>query len=113
MKLLKDPTKLALRDPTKLASQNLLIYEPHSMLVSGVTNCGKTYFILDLIENYYLGKFDYILILCPTYYFITTYERSWIYKDPKVIIINPDSVKYYLDGTLMLIQKYVKEQIHF
>jgi predicted AAA+ superfamily ATPase len=86
MKLIKEQTKL----------KDILIYEPHNMLISGVTNCGKTHFILDLIEKYYLGKFDYILILCPTYYFNTTYERNWIYKDPKVIIINPDSVKYYL-----------------
>jgi hypothetical protein len=85
--------------------KDILIYEPHNMLISGVTNCGKTHFILDLIENYYRYKFDYILILCTTYYFNKTYERKWIYKDPKVIIIKPDSVKYHLDDTLMLMQK--------
>jgi hypothetical protein len=83
MKLLRDPTKLVLRDSTKLTLCDILIYEPHNMLICGVTNCGKTHFILDLIENYYRYKFDYILILCPTYFFNETYERNWIYKDPK------------------------------
>jgi hypothetical protein len=75
------------------------------MLITGVTNCGKTYFVLDLIEKYYLDKFNYILIICPTYFFNTTYERKWIFKDPRVLIINPDSVKNNLNDTLMLMQK--------
>ena len=72
------------------------------MLISGVTNCGKTHFILDLIEKYYKKKFDFIVLFCPTYFMNKTYERGWIFKDKNVIIMNPDSVKNHLDETLKI-----------
>ena len=47
--------------------EKLLLFKPHNMLISGVTNCGKTHFILDLLEKYYFKKFNYIVIFCPTF----------------------------------------------
>ena len=70
------------------------------MLISGVTNCGKTYFVLDLIEKYYFKKFNYIIIFCPTLFYNTTYERRWIFNDKNVVIIPPESVEEDLDSIL-------------
>lgn len=80
-----------------------MIYEPHNMLISGVTNCGKTKFVLDLLERIYINKFDNIIILCPTYFFNTTYNRNWIYTDKNVYIINPNAVKENLDLVLSFV----------
>lgn len=82
-----------------------MIFKPHNMLISGVTNCGKTKFVLDILEKVYLNKFDNIIILCPTYFFNTTYDRKWIYTDKNVYIINPYSVQTNLD----LVLKFVIE----
>jgi len=60
------------------------------MLISGMTNSGKTHFVLDFLEKEYKNKFDYIFIVCPTFRYNKTYRRHWIDSDPDVvpIIIN-------------------------
>ena len=78
----------------------MLLYKPHNMLVSGVTNCGKTRFILDLLEKEYRNVFDNIVIFCPTFFFNKTYERKWILTDKNVYIIYPQAVKDHLDTVL-------------
>ena len=74
------------------------------MLISGITNCGKTHFVLDLIEKEYLHKFDFIIIICPTYMENKTYCRKFIYCDNDVI---PLSVEENLNHILrVIIEKY-------
>jgi hypothetical protein len=73
--------------------KSVLLYKPHNMLISGITNCGKTHFVLDLIVKYYFKKFNYIVIFCPTYFLNSTYRRSWIFTDKNVMIINLESIK--------------------
>jgi hypothetical protein len=80
--------------------EDLLIFEPHNMLVSGVTNCGKTHFILKLLETEYKNKFENIVLFCPTYFYNTTYNKNWIYGDKNVIIINPKAVEKDLNTIL-------------
>jgi Cdc6-like AAA superfamily ATPase len=58
---------------------------PFNMLISGITGCGKTHFVLDLLETQYKNKFDYIIIVCPTFQFNKTYDRKFIGKDPDII----------------------------
>ena len=55
------------------------------MLISGITGCGKTHFVLDLLETQYKNKFDYIILICPTFQFNKTYDRKFIGKDPDII----------------------------
>ena len=38
----------------------------HSAIICGQTACGKTEFVLDLLESEYAGVFDTIVELCPT-----------------------------------------------
>ena len=68
---------------------------PHSAVVCGQTGCGKTFFVLDLLQKEYQGVFENIVILCPTVEWNKAYKtRSWIGdvhnpKDKSIIIVNP------------------------
>ena len=39
---------------------------PHSAMFVGVTACGKTEFLLKLLETVYKNHFEFIVILCTT-----------------------------------------------
>ena len=39
---------------------------PHSAMFVGVTACGKTEFLLRLLETIYKSHFEFIVILSPT-----------------------------------------------
>ena len=39
---------------------------PHSAMFVGVTVCGKTEFLLQLLEIVYKNHSEFIVILCPT-----------------------------------------------
>ena len=39
---------------------------PHSAMFLGVTACGKTEFLLKLLETVYKNHFEFTVILCPT-----------------------------------------------
>jgi len=83
---------------------------PFNMLISGITGCGKTHLILDLLETEYRNKFDYIIIICPTFMYNKTYHRKFIHSDSDVlpIVIN-DKLNDMLD---VVLKKFadVKEQ---
>jgi Cdc6-like AAA superfamily ATPase len=57
------------------------------MLITGMTNSGKTHFVLDLLQKEYKNKFDHILIVCPTFEYNKTYDRKFIYRDSDIIPI--------------------------
>jgi len=88
--------------------KDLFIFEPHNMLVTGVTNCGKTHFILDLLETIYKDHFDYIILFCPTYEYNKTYNRDSVNKNKKIIILNPKAVKNNLDNCIKILTEKVK-----
>ena len=68
----------------------MYVLEPHTGIFSGLTGCGKTHKMLDLLENEYKGHFEYIVILCPTLRYNKTYlARSWIKEDDRVFLIEP------------------------
>ena len=71
-------------------AKHLLPKDPHSAIICGQTNCGKTKFILDLLEGPYRNMFQHIVILCPTIRHNKTYHsRNWIWQDPEVFLIDP------------------------
>ena len=58
---------------------------PHSAMFVGVTACGKTEFLLRLLETVYNNHFEFIVILCPTILDNKTYlSRKWIFDDKNV-----------------------------
>ena len=66
---------------------NLLKF-PHSAMFIGVTACGKTEFLLRLLETVYKNHFEFIVILCPTISDNKMYlSRKWIFDDKNVVIV--------------------------
>ena len=71
--------------------------EPHTALFVAPTGVGKTHLALSLLENEYRNHFDFIVKICPTLRYNSTYKsRGWVWKDPDVIPIEPGNPLYYL-----------------
>ena len=62
---------------------------PHSAMFVGMTACGKTEFLLRLLETVYKNHFEFIVILCPTISENKTYlSRKWILNDKNIFIVH-------------------------
>ena len=73
-----------------------VVKEPCTMLICGRTNCGKTKFILDLLEHEYKHHFEKIFIICSTIRVNKTYrERSWIKTDHHIFCIEPQDKLFH------------------
>ena len=70
---------------------SLLIYEPpkisSSAMLVGVMACGKTEFLLHLLDTEYKNHFEFIVILCPTILDKSYLSRKWILDDKNVFIV--------------------------
>ena len=95
--------------------------EPHTALFIAPIGVGKTHLALSLLENEYRNHFDFIVIICPTLRYSSTYKnRSWVWNDPDVIPIEPGNQLYYLiekisnllagDKTLFLIDDIIADE---
>ena len=68
---------------------------PHSAIICGQTNCGKSVIVLDLLKNEYKGVFENIVILGPTIAWNKAYKnKNWRGdvrrpKEKNIIIVNP------------------------
>ena len=62
---------------------------PFNMLICGITNRGKTEYVLELLSTLHKGKFDYIVIFFPTLRYNTTYNKPFIFKDDDVLYFTP------------------------
>ena len=64
--------------------------EPHTALFIALTGVGKTHLALSLLENEYRHNFNFIVIICPTLRYNSTYKsRGWVWNDTDVIPIEP------------------------
>ena len=71
--------------------------EPHAALFVAPTGVGKTHLALSLLETEYRNHFDFIVIICATLRYNSTYKnQSWAWNDPDVIPIEPGNQSYYL-----------------
>ena len=53
--------------------------EPHTALLVALTGVGKTQLALDLLESEYRDHFDFIVTICPTLRYNSTYKsRGWV-----------------------------------
>ena len=83
---------------------------PHSAMFVGVTACGKTEFLLQLLETIYKSHFEFIVILCPTILDNKTYlSRKWIFDDKNVFIVC--DIKGNLNEWIKLFKNALKGQI--
>ena len=76
---------------------------------------------MSLLETEYRNQFDFIVIICPTLRYNSTYKnRSWVWNGPDVIPIEPGNQLYYLiekisnllagDKTLFLIDDIIADE---
>lgn len=63
----------------------------------GPTNSGKTKYLVDHLSR---GKFDYVILLCPTYAFNETY-RGFADEDSDVFVLTPD--QHHIDDWLRIV----------
>ena len=53
----------------------MFMKEPHTALFVAPRGVGKTHLALDLLESEYFSHFDFIIIICPTLRYNSTYKR--------------------------------------
>ena len=77
---------------------------PFNALIVGPTNSGKLRFVADQIYGPFCGKFDYVVLICPTFAPNKTYHRIGE-NDPRmfVIICTQNEVSRFFEGTNTLI----------
>ena len=99
----------------------MFMKELHTALFVAPTGVGKTHLALSLLETEYRDDFDFIVIICRTLRYNSTYKnRSWVWNDPDVIPIEPGKQLYYLiekisnlltgDKTLFLIDDIIADE---
>ena len=99
----------------------MFIKELHTALFIAPTGVGKTHLALSLLETEYRNHFDFIVIICPTLRYNSTYKSwSWVWNDPDVIHVEPGNQLYYLiekisnllagDKTLFLIDDIIANE---
>ena len=59
---------------------------PFNALIVGPTNSGKSRFVVDQIYDPFHVKFDYIVLICPTFAHNKTYHRTGE-NDPRMFVI--------------------------
>jgi nucleoside-triphosphatase THEP1 len=60
------------------------------MLITGRTGSGKTEFLLKMLEEKFYKKFDYIVIICETFYLNKAFINWKYIDDPDVIVLLPE-----------------------
>ena len=84
---------------------------PFNALIVGPTNSGKTQFLVNQLCGPFNGKFDYIVLICPTFAYNKTLYRFGE-RDPRLYVISSDQhhvedwlkvVSFVFEGTNALI----------
>jgi len=80
---------------------------PFNALIVGPTNSGKSSFVVEQIYGPFRGKFDYIVLICPTFVYNKTYSRIGE-NDPEMFVITCmqhevemflNNVRFVFEGT--------------
>ena len=59
---------------------------PFNALIKEPTNSGKTQFLVNQLCGSFRGKFDYIVLICPTFAYNKTLHR-FAERDPRLFVI--------------------------
>ena len=99
----------------------MFMKELHTSLFVAPTGVRKAHLALSLLETKYRNYFDFIVIICLTLRYNSTYKnRSWVWNDLDVIPIELGNDLYYLiekisnllagDKTLFLIDDIIADE---
>ena len=71
---------------------------PFNAIFLGQTCCGKTFYLLQLLETEYKNHFEKIFLICPTFVHNETYQAWKFVNDEDFIVIpcDQDDVEYHL-----------------
>ena len=80
---------------------------PFHLLFVGMTACGKTHYLLEMLEKNFKGRFDFIFFVCPTFLDNKTYLEWKPLKDDDVFAIpcDHDNVESYLKNIVEFASK--------
>jgi len=74
---------------------------PFNALIVGPTSSGKSQFVVDQLYGPFRGKFDNIVLICPTFVYNTTFHRIGE-RDPRMFVINCEH--YYVEKWLKIVK---------
>ena len=80
---------------------------PFNLLIVGMTGCGKTHYLLKLIETEYKKHFENIFFICPTFVNNKTYQK-WKYLNDEYVFAIPcdhDEIERYLREVKRYVEK--------
>ena len=79
--------------------------KPFNMIIVGKTACGKTKYLLNMLEQDYANHFEYIFLVCPTFEENSTY-RSWKYESDEDYIVIPCDQDHVDDWLKYIVQNF-------
>ena len=63
---------------------------PFNCIITGPTNCEKTRFLTDKLTGPFRKKFEYIVLICPTFMINETY-KNFAKDDKNFLVWMPDA----------------------
>ena len=79
---------------------------PFNMIICGMTNYGKTFYLLNMLGKQFNKHFDYIISICPTFSYNKTYQEWKYIKDSDLFAIECDQDK--VDKIRHIVQEIFK-----
>ena len=70
--------------------QELRDKTPFHCIITGLTDCSKTQYLIEQFCGPFKGVFDYIVLICPTYAKNKTY-RGFGQNDSQLLVVSPDA----------------------
>ena len=58
------------------------------MIIVGMTNCEKTYYLIRELKTTFFRQFENMFLICPTYIRNETYDQNFIGEDGNFLLFH-------------------------